>query len=212
MVLDTRTVGPIHTARHTTGRWICTHDAVDRLFRTGIGSLGRPKPSPGIKVVEAAGHARHSGRLKAEYHQDFRDSKFDNKTLRLVGGTLPRSWSLPKRDGLRIRMPAGRNNPAAVGVVPPALRIRGDFEITATFITILGGRHNRIRGYGVAATLWGRNRYAHRGGGDHRAGHHSRRGRAIHLDPEFPGPKRTASMTCGRACQIPIGQTCEWNG
>ena len=73
-------------------------------------------------------------RLVAEFHQDFRGGAFDYKTLRLVGGDAEQLVKV-KREGLHIRMPAGLNNPAAVGVAP-RFRVHGDFEITASFTIV----------------------------------------------------------------------------
>ena len=107
-----------------------------------------PKAGAGDQV--GSGPAADSGRLTAEYHQDFRSGKFDYKTLRLVGGSAEELVKA-ETEGLRIRMPAGVHNPAAVGVVP-RFRVRGDFEITATVAIV--NADNPVRGYGVAATLW----------------------------------------------------------
>ena len=57
----------------------------------------------------------------------------------------------PERDGVRIRIPSGIKNPEPMGVAP-RFRIRGDFEITASFTIV--NADDPIRGYGVAATLW----------------------------------------------------------
>ncbi len=48
MVLDTRTVGPIHTARHD---WEMDmhHDAVDRLSRTGMALWAGPSRPRGSR-------------------------------------------------------------------------------------------------------------------------------------------------------------------
>jgi Protein of unknown function (DUF1583) len=129
------------------GRWV----GIAMLSVVTIGPAWHMEPADaGPWDQTGSTPALDTGRLTAEYHQDFRGGKFDNKTLRLVGGRAEELVTA-ERDGLRIRMPAGRKNPAAVGVVP-RFRIRGDFEITATF-TILAA-DNPIRGYGVAATLW----------------------------------------------------------
>jgi len=110
--------------------------------------LHRAVAGPGDQAGSA--QALASGRLTAEYHQDFRNGKFDCKTLRLVGGGAEELVK-PETDGLRIRIPAGLHNPAAVGVVP-RFQIHGDFEITATVAIVKAD--NPVRGYGVAASLW----------------------------------------------------------
>lgn len=88
--------------------------------------------------------------LAAEFHQDFRNAQFDPRTMQRVGG-YAEEFVRPDKDGLRIRIPPGLNNPEAVGVALRS-RVRGDFEITVSFAIIKADEP--IRGYGVAATLW----------------------------------------------------------
>ncbi len=89
-------------------------------------------------------------RLVAEYHQDFHGGKFDYKTLKLVGGSAEQLVKA-ERDGLHIRMPAGLNNPAPVGVAL-RFRVHGDFEITVSCAIVKAD--NPTRGYGLAASVW----------------------------------------------------------
>jgi hypothetical protein len=91
-----------------------------------------------------------SGRLTAEFHQDFRGGKFDFKALKLAGGDAEQLVKA-ERGGLRILMPAGIKNPAGVGIVP-RFRIHGDFEITVAY-TILKA-DTPIRGYGLGVAVW----------------------------------------------------------
>jgi hypothetical protein len=136
-----------YTRPGAVGRWMSI--TILSLVCLGPASLfGQAQVGPGDKGGVAP--ALESRRLTAEYRQDFRGGKFDNKTLRLVGGNAEELITT-EPEGLRIRMPAGRKNPAPVGVVP-RFRIHGDFEITATFAILKAD--DPIRGYGVAATLW----------------------------------------------------------
>jgi hypothetical protein len=91
-----------------------------------------------------------AARLTAVFHQDFRNSAFDPRALRLVGGYLE-DRVRRQRDGLHIRIPDGFDKPEAVGVTP-RFRIHGDFEITASIAIVKADKP--IRGYGVAAALW----------------------------------------------------------
>lgn len=104
------------------------------------GQADQAKPSP-----EPA-----KPRLAAEFHQDFRNAALDTRTMARVGG-YAEEFVRPDKEGLRIRIPPGLNNPEAVGV-GPRFRIRGDFEITVSFSIVKADQP--IRGYGVAATLW----------------------------------------------------------
>jgi hypothetical protein len=90
------------------------------------------------------------GRLAAEFHQDFRGSKIDDETLRLVGGNAEQLVKI-EPDGLHIRMPEGVKNPAAVGIVP-RFWVHGDFEITASFSILTADKP--VRGYGLGAGIW----------------------------------------------------------
>ena len=118
------------------------------VFLAPASLFGQAQVGPGDQAGRAP--ILESSRLTAEYHQDFRGGKFDSKTWRLVGGNAEERIKV-EQGGLRITIPAGLNNPAAVGIVP-RFRIRGDFEITATIEIIKA--YNPVRGYGVAATLY----------------------------------------------------------
>jgi len=86
----------------------------------------------------------------AELHQDFRQSALDTRAMARVGG-YAEQFVRTDKDGLRIRIPPGLNNPEAVGVAPRC-RIHGDFEITVSYKIVTADVP--IRGYGVAATVW----------------------------------------------------------
>lgn len=135
--------------------WRWARVAVLSIIFLGMGgpirlaAVGRAQQA-GATPARAPAPAPAKPRLAAEFHQDFRDSAFDPRTMARVGG-YSEQFVRTDRDGLRIRIPAGLNNPEAVGVAPRC-RIRGDFEITASFTMVKADRP--IRGYGVAATLW----------------------------------------------------------
>jgi Protein of unknown function (DUF1583) len=121
-----------------------------------ISLLGTLVVGPGtlIRPVEAQQAGSAPGldktRLAAEFHHDFRDSKLDTQTMARVGGNSDQ-FVRPDREGLRIRIPSGLNNPEAVGVAPRC-RVKGDFEITVSFKIVKADQP--IRGYGVGASVW----------------------------------------------------------
>jgi len=128
-------------------RWIGI--AMLSMVFLGSGSLARPAEA-GRGAQAGSAPVPDKGRLVAEFHQDFRGGELDRRALMLVGGDAEKLVKA-ERGGLRVRIPAGLDKPAAVGITP-RFYIRGDFEITATFEIIKAD--TPIRGYGVAAALW----------------------------------------------------------
>jgi|GEM_PF-920625 len=90
-----------------------------------------------------------SGLLGAEYEVDFRNSRFDNARLRLMG---PGAQTLirPSPDGLVISMPRG-SHADEVGFAP-RFSLRGDFEITLEYELIRIAQPKE--GYGVGPTVY----------------------------------------------------------
>jgi hypothetical protein len=129
------------------GRWLCI--AMLSIVFVGQGSVARPA---GTGAGEQAGSTPgpDTGRLVAEFHQDFRGGEYDHRALMLMGGNAEK-FVQAKRGGLIVRIPAGLDKPAAVGIAPRFL-VHGDFEITATCAIVQADKP--IRGYGVAAALW----------------------------------------------------------
>ena len=123
--------------------------ALFSIILPASGSLARQAAAAQADQPESA-KTPDKPRLAVEFHQDFRDRALDHRTIQRVG-TNSDQFVRPDREGLRIRIPAGLNNPEAVGVAPRC-RIRGDFEITVAFSIVKAD--NPIRGYGVAATVW----------------------------------------------------------
>jgi hypothetical protein len=127
----------------------CIRIAMLSIIFLGPGRLLRPAEAD---RADQAGSTPgpDNARLVAEFHQDFRDGALDSRTMRRVGGYAER-FVRPERGGLRVRIPDGLKNPEAVGVAPRC-RIRGDFEITASYTIVKADQP--VRGYGLAATLW----------------------------------------------------------
>jgi hypothetical protein len=71
------------------------------------------------------------GQMEDQFHQDFRGAASLNPTLTLFGPDSGKAVQF-EPEGLRITMPAGRADKAAVGLAPN-LRISGDFEITVGY-------------------------------------------------------------------------------
>jgi hypothetical protein len=116
-----------------------------------LGAFGWLPPSRAFQLGESALVPEpDAAKLTAEYHQDFRDAKFDFKSLKLVGGSAEQLVKA-ERDGLHVRIPAGLENPAAVGITP-RFRIHGDFEITVSFAIVKADAV--VRGYGLGAAIW----------------------------------------------------------
>lgn len=93
-------------------------------------------------------------RLGAEYHADFRKKAFDHNILLPVGHRSVFGLSMYRREtnGLRITIPVdqGRFKPY-VGVTP-ALKVCGDFEITASYDFFMADRPRE--GEGAGANLY----------------------------------------------------------
>ena len=84
-----------------------------------------------------------------EYRCDFRGRNFDNASLApLSPGTI--RLMRPGSDGLEMRLPAGRMLPT-VGI-SPVFRVRGDFEITASFE--IRNQRSPQAGYGCGPTIY----------------------------------------------------------
>ncbi len=119
------------------------------ILFAGPGWLLRQAEAAQANQVESAPKPDNP-RLAAEFHQDFRGVDLDLRTMARVGG-YSEQFVRPHRDGLRVRIPGGGNNPEPVGVAPRC-RVRGDFEITVSYTIVNADKP--VRGYGVAATLW----------------------------------------------------------
>jgi hypothetical protein len=129
------------------GRWTCI--AMVTIVFLGPGTvLRQAEAGQGIQAESTPGP--DPKRLLAEFHQDFRDKKFDSKKLKVVGSD-PRALVKSEKDGLHISIPAGLDKPLPVGVAP-RFRTHGDFEITASYSIVKAD--NPIRGYGLAVALW----------------------------------------------------------
>lgn len=87
--------------------------------------------------------------LKNEYSIDFRKGNFDNTNLTTLSPGAFRLM-LPRKEGLQMLLPSGRKLPTIA--ISPVFRIRGDFEITASF----DFRRPRSpkEGYGCGPTLY----------------------------------------------------------
>ncbi len=89
---------------------------------------------PPENPAQAAPAGQPAETLTDECHWDFRNGCFDRDHLLPVGNLSAYSWTLLRPDpwGLRIKIPAhqGRDKPT-LGIAP-ALKMAGDFEITAT--------------------------------------------------------------------------------
>jgi hypothetical protein len=93
--------------------------------------------------------ASNVGGQQEEYRCDFRGGMFDNASLApLSPGTI--RLMHPGSNGLEMRLPAGRMLPT-VGI-SPVFRLRGDFEITASF-EVRNQRSPR-EGYGCGPTIF----------------------------------------------------------
>ncbi len=101
-----------------------------------------------ILIALMCGIAR-GAELPSEYRIDFRRGNFDNTNLTTLSPGAFRLM-LPGKDGLQMLLPSGRKLPTIA--VSPVFRIRGDFEITATF----DFRRPRSpkEGYGCGPTLY----------------------------------------------------------
>jgi hypothetical protein len=83
-----------------------------------------------LAIAHASFVAAQSGQLKAEYRQDFRDGRYDPRRLKLEGPEGQKDLVKPGRDGLEITVPPGADKPVGVST---KFRVRGDFEVTASF-------------------------------------------------------------------------------
>lgn len=93
--------------------------------------------------------ASHASELQDEYRCDFRRQNFDNASLApLSPGTI--RLMRPGSDGLEMSLPAGRMLPT-VGI-SPVVRVRGDFEITASFE--IRNQRSPQAGYGCGPTMY----------------------------------------------------------
>lgn len=90
-----------------------------------------------------------AGDLPDEYRCDFRDGAFDNDTLAPLSPGTSRLMH-PGNTGLEMRLPAGRMLPAVC--ISPVFRVRGDFEITASFD--IRNQRSPQEGYGCGPTIY----------------------------------------------------------
>lgn len=87
--------------------------------------------------------------LSNEYQIDFRNGNFDNTNLISLSPGAFRLM-LPRKEGLQMLLPAGKKLPTIA--ISPAFRVRGDFEITASFE--FRSPRTPKEGYGCGPTLY----------------------------------------------------------
>jgi len=102
-----------------------------------------------IAIVLLVASADAQDALTEQYRVDFRNGKFDNERLRLIGPGAARLVK-PGSNGLVVRVPAGAG-PNEVGFAPKCV-VEGDFEITASYeIQELA---DPDEGYGVGPAIY----------------------------------------------------------
>lgn len=87
--------------------------------------------------------------LAEEYYCDFRGRTFDNHSLAPLSPGTSRMMNLGS-SGLEMKLPAGKMLPS-VGI-SPVFRVRGDFEITASFE--VRNQRSPQEGYGCGPTIY----------------------------------------------------------
>jgi serine/threonine protein kinase len=90
-----------------------------------------PEPEPVAAQPPATPAPPDPEKLVAVYRQDFRDSRYDNRWLRLEPDGPAGNLVRPEARGLRIAIPA-KTNTAGIGTFT-RFGVHGDFEITASF-------------------------------------------------------------------------------
>ena len=124
-----------------------------RRHPTGVDAMpdrvSRSWPTWPLLVAASVASAGETGPLANTYRADFTKEAFDVQDIALTGGHAEELVHA-EASGLRIKMPPGMGRPEGVGI-KPRFKIRGDFDLSATFEILQADKPTE--GYGVGAQM-----------------------------------------------------------